>query len=99
MKVELLNLLAIGLMALATYATRVSGLFVAGWIPQRGRARAALDAVPAAVLIAVIAPSATAGPAEMIAAAVTVLCALRLPLIATIVISVVTVVITRHLLG
>ncbi len=39
------NLLAIVLMALATYATRVAGLFLAGRLPRTGRVRVALDAL------------------------------------------------------
>ncbi|MFC5069223.1 AzlD family protein [Flaviflagellibacter deserti] len=100
MTVTLANLLAILAMAAATYATRVSGLFIADRIPKSGRARAALDALPAAVLTAVIAPTAVAtGPAETIAAGITVLAAFRLPLLATVVVGVVAVVVLRLLLG
>ncbi len=55
----------------------------------RGRLKAAFEAVPAAVLTALIAPTVLAtGPAESLAAAITIVAALRLPLIAVIVIGV-----------
>ena len=63
------NLLAILAMALATYATRIGGMLLGGYLPKTGRVRQALDALPAAVLTAVIAPAVIAGSAEMIAAA------------------------------
>ncbi|MFL5181302.1 MAG: AzlD domain-containing protein, partial [Microvirga sp.] len=50
-----------------------------------GRAKAAFEAIPPAVLIAVIAPTALAtGWPETVAAAITMMAALRLPLLATI---------------
>ena len=67
-----------------TYATRIAGIFLAGRLAPAGRAKAAFDAIPAAVLVAVIAPAALAtGPAETVAAAVAGLAATRLPLLAT----------------
>src|SRR5262245_26306233 len=74
--------LAIAGMAIATYATRVSGLCLVRFMKVEGRTKAALDAVPPAILMAVIAPVAFAtGPAETAAAVVTAIAALRLPLI------------------
>ncbi len=96
---ETATLLAIAAMAAATYATRVAGLMFARHIPDRGRARAALDALPPAVLTAVIAPAATAGPAEIVAAALTILAATRLPLLAVVAVGVGSVTVLRHLLG
>lgn len=94
------NLLAIIAMAVATYAIRLSGLWIAEYIPSSGRMRAALDALPAAVLTAVVAPMALAtGLAETLAAAITVLAAMRLPLLATVAIGVVAVGALRMLLG
>jgi uncharacterized membrane protein len=83
--------LAILAMALATYATRVAGLFVAPWIPQTGRMRAALDALPPAVLTAVIAPTAlaTGWPETLATAAAIASAALRLPMLVTVLIGVV----------
>ena len=63
-------------------------------IELTGRARVALEAVPAAVLTAVIAPMALAtGPAETVA--VTSLAAIKLPLLATFVVEVGAVVLFR----
>ena len=100
MTVTLANFLAILAMAVATYATRLGGLWIAEHIPQSGRTRAALDALPAAVLTAVVAPMALAtGIAETAAACVTVLAALRLPLLAAVAVGVLAVVLFRFLLG
>lgn len=94
------NLLAIFAMAVATYATRAFGLWIANRIPESGRTRAALDALPAAVLTAVVAPMALAtGPAETIAAAITLVAALRLPLLATVATGVLAIVALRYVLG
>jgi uncharacterized membrane protein len=75
------GLLAIVAMAVATYATRIGGMLLGGYLPKTGRVRQALDALPAAVLTAVIAPAVIAGSPEMIAAALTLLAALRLPML------------------
>ncbi|BCJ91400.1 membrane protein [Terrihabitans soli] len=94
------NLIAILAMAAATYGARLTGLWVAAYIPAEGRLRAALDALPAAVLTAVVAPMALAtGPAETLAAIVTILAATRLPLLATVATGVLAVVLFRFLLG
>jgi uncharacterized membrane protein len=83
--VDSLTLIAIVAMALTTYATRVVGLFVRLHHAPSPRARAALDAIPPAVLIAVIAPMMLAtGWPETIAAALTGVAATRLPLVATV---------------
>lgn len=100
MNVQPENLLAILTMAIATYTVRVSGLWIADRLPQGGRARAALDALPPAVLSAVIAPIALAtGPAETAAALITAVAAFRLPLIAAVAIGVGSVVVLRALIG
>ncbi|AMJ60624.1 AzlD family protein [Bosea sp. PAMC 26642] len=93
MNIDPLNLLAILGMAIATYATRVAGLALAGRFDLSPRAQAAFDAIPPAVLIAVIAPSALAtGWAETGAAVATGLAATRLPFLAVVVVGVVAVV-------
>jgi uncharacterized membrane protein len=87
------TLLAILGMALVTYATRIAGLALAGRLALSPRAQAAFDAIPPAVLIAVIAPSALAtGWAETAAAAVAGIAATRLPLLAVVAVGVVAVV-------
>jgi uncharacterized membrane protein len=93
------TLAAIVAMALVTYATRSAGLFLAGRLRLSGRAEAAFEAIPAAVLTAVIAPVALAtGPAETIAALITAVAATRLPLLATILVGVLAVVLLRLVL-
>lgn len=99
MSLDPTNLLAILAMGVATYLTRIAGLFLAERLPRTGRVRVALDALPAAVLTAVVAPAVLAGPAEMIAGAVTILAAFRLPLIAVVAIGVATTAAVRTLLG
>ena len=96
MTVDPLTLAAVLAMAVVTYATRVAGLFVADRLVLTGRAKAAFDAIPPAVLVAVIAPTAlTTGWAETLAAAITVLAATRLPLLGTIGVGVAAVVLLR----
>jgi len=100
MSVEMSNLLAIVGMALATWATRLAGLGLLGLVGRNRVLVSALDAVPVAVLTAVIAPSiVNGGPATTIAAAVTVIAAIRLPLLATVIIGVASVVVLRMLLA
>ena len=91
------TILAITGMALATYATRASGFYFMRGVTVRGRLKAALDALPPAILMAVIAPTIlTTGIAETIAAAITAVSAfLRAPLVVTILIGVVSVVLLR----
>jgi uncharacterized membrane protein len=89
------NLLAILAMAVATYATRIGGMLLGGHLPKTGRVRQALDALPPAVLTAVIAPSVIAGSAETIAAGATILAALRLPLIVAVLVGMGSVAILR----
>lgn len=96
MRLDPVTLLTILLMAAATYGTRVAGLFFAGRLALTGRAKAAFEAIPAAVLVAVIAPTALAtGWPETAAAAITAVAALRLPLLATIAVGVAAVVVLR----
>ena len=85
-------------MAAITYGTRIAGLLFADRLVLSGRAKAAFDAIPPAVLTAVIAPAALAtGWRETLAAAVAVLAATRLPLLGTIAVGVGTVVALRAL--
>ncbi len=87
------NLLAILGMALATYATRLAGLALAGRLQLSPRAQAAFDAIPPAVLVAVIAPSALAtGWPETVAALLAALAATRLPLLGVVAVGVAAVV-------
>ncbi|TWT05101.1 AzlD family protein [Reyranella sp. CPCC 100927] len=89
---------AIVAMAVVTYLGRVAGFFITGKLALQGRAKAAFDAIPPAVLVAVIAPTAlTTGWPETVAAAVTILAATRLPLLATVAVGVLVVVALRAL--
>ncbi|QIG51931.1 hypothetical protein G5V57_32055 [Nordella sp. HKS 07] len=97
MTLHLSTLIAIIGMALATYATRVAGLFLMRHVTVKGRTKAAFDALPPAILMAVIAPNIIAtGVAETIAAAITAAAAfLRLPMIVTILVGMASVVLLR----
>lgn len=96
MTLDPLNLIAILGMAVVTYFTRIAGLALAGRLDLSPRAQAAFDAIPPAVLIAVIAPSALAtGWAETGATVVAALAATRLPLLAVVAVGVVAVVALR----
>ena len=97
---QLLGLTTIIGMAAATYLTRIGGLYLMRGVSVRGRLKAALDALPPAVLMAVIAPTLLAtGPAETIAATITAAAAfLRLPMIAVVAIGVAAVIALRALL-
>ena len=97
--VDPINLVAFLGMAIVTYFTRVAGLALVGRLNLSPRAQAAFDAIPPAVLVAVIAPSALAtGWAETAAAAITALAATRLPLLAVVAVGVVAVVAFRMVL-
>jgi uncharacterized membrane protein len=95
------TLLVIALMALATYATRAGGLWLANRFDLSDRAGAWLDAIPGAILVSLVAPTVlTGGPAEALAAIAVVAVALKtgsLPL--SMVTGVVAVVALRSLAG
>jgi len=100
MTVHLTTLLAIIGMGLATYGSRISGLLLMRGVVVKGRLKAALDAVPPAVLMAVIAPTVfMTGKAETLAAVATGIAAFfRLPLLVTILVGVASVVVMRMVL-
>jgi uncharacterized membrane protein len=96
MTIDPLNLVTILCMAIVTYLTRIAGVALAGRLDLSPRSQAAFDAIPPAVLVAVIAPSALAtGWAETGAALAAALAATRLPLLAVVAIGVVAVVALR----
>lgn len=88
-------------MGLATYATRLSGFVLLAGFNPKGRMKAALDALPPAILMAVIAPTVfMKGPAETIAALITAVAAyFRVPLALCIFIGVASVVALRAVLN
>lgn len=91
--------IAIFAMAVATYATRFSGLMIGRFMPRDGRMKQALDALPSAILTAVIAPAVLAGPETMIAGAVTLLMALRFSLIISMSVGVLAIILCRSFIG
>jgi uncharacterized membrane protein len=98
--IDPLTLVAILAMALTTYATRLAGLFVRLHHAPSAAMQAAVDAIPPAVLIAVVAPTMLAtGWAETIAAALTAFAATRLPLVATVAFGAASVVVLRTVFG
>jgi uncharacterized membrane protein len=101
MNIDAMTLVAILGMALATYATRVGGLYLMRGVTVKGRLKSALDALPPAILVAVIAPTVlTTGVAETVAAVITAGAALlRVPLTVTIVTGVISVMLLRMILN
>ncbi len=79
------EIMLIVLLGAATYAMRLGGyLVLSRFGGLNPRVEAALDAVPASVIAALVAPVALAtGIAETLAAGITVFAALRLPIIPT----------------
>lgn len=89
----------LGMMAV-TYGARVGGYWLVRRYPMGGRFKAALEAVPMAVLTAIIAPTVLAtGPAETLAAVATLVIAWRLPALAAVTGGVGTVVLLRMIMG
>lgn len=87
-------------MAAVTALTRFAGCWVVGHIEVKGRVAGALEAVPGSVLIAIVTPAAlAAGPAEAIAAGVTLVAAWRAPTLVAVLSGVAAVILMRHLLG
>ena len=71
-------LLTIALMAIATYATRSGGLWLASRVALSERMEAWLGYIPGAILVSLVAPTVlTGGLAETLAAVAVILIALR----------------------
>jgi uncharacterized membrane protein len=87
-------------MGIATYSTRLGGLLLMRGVVVQGRWKAAIDAVPPAVLMSVITPTILlSGWAESGAAVITAVAAyFRLPLLVTIGIGMASVVALRFML-
>lgn len=72
------TVLAIMLMALATYATRASGLWLASRLPISERTEAWLGYIPGAILVSLVAPVVVSGgPVEVLAALAVVMVAIK----------------------
>lgn len=92
--------LAIGAMAAATMFCRLIGLLLPAGFVFRGRLAAGLEAMPPAVLAAIVAPTLlTTGWAESLAGLAVVLAAWRLPMIAVIAVGILAAAGFRALLG
>ena len=61
MDVDLHFLLAVGAMAVASFACRVTGYFLMGYVPITARVQGALKAIPLGVMIGIVMPSVLAG--------------------------------------
>jgi len=96
---DMASLLTILAMAVVTYLTRISGYLVMRERHLGPRMTAALNAVPPAVLTAIIAPAVlSAGAAEAIAGALTAIAAFRLPLLLAVFVGVASLVVLRSML-
>lgn len=92
--------LAIVAMAAATVLTRVAGLVLIRFVAISPQQKRALEAIPPAVLMAVIAPTAlVTGPAETLATVATAIAAMRLPLLSAVAIGVLVVAVGRAVVG
>lgn len=98
MTLDLATLAAILAMAGATVLTRLGGLVVLRFVTLQPRTRKALDAIPPAVLAAVVTPTAfSTGVAETLACVVTAIAAMRLPMLSAAGLGVFTVALLRGL--
>ncbi|WP_327438126.1 AzlD family protein [Pseudomonas donghuensis] len=88
--IDNLTLLTIVAMACVTYLTRVLGFMILRNRTLSPPLQEVLQAAPGCVLVAVLAPTFTSGqPADLIALAVTLVAAMRLPLLPVVLIAVV----------
>jgi len=70
--------IAICLLGIVSYMTRVIGVPLAGWIPQTAFWRRFFASLPSCLLVSIAIPSFVSGrPAEMVGALVTLLLAMR----------------------
>lgn len=85
------------LMAFVTYLTRISGYLFLSNRTLSPRTKQILEAAPGCVLVSVIAPHfVSKSPADLIALAISVVAAMRLPILPTVVIAVTATGILRH---
>ena len=99
MTIDLWTMLTIAAMGVVTYGTRIGGFLLLRNRHLSPRSLAVLEAVPGCVLISVIAPRFVSDkPAELLALAITLLAAWRLPLLPTVLISIVATGLLRHFL-
>ena len=97
---DLQNVLTILFMACATYLTRTVGYVALRNRKLSARATAVLEAVPGCVIISVIAPAFVSDrPADLVALAITLFAATRLPMFQTVVIGVFSAGLLRQFIG
>lgn len=85
---------------MVTYTTRVIGYLALRNRALSPRARAVMDAAPGCVLVSVIAPYFVSNrPGDLIALAITVVAAMRLSMLPTVVIGVASAGLLRHIMG
>ncbi len=98
--IDALTLLTIVLMASTTYLSRILGYLALRNRTLSPRLLAVLESVPGCVLISVIAPAFVSDqPANLLALAVTLLAATRLPMLPTVLIGIVAAGVLRQLPG
>ncbi len=78
MDVDFHFLMAILAMAVASYACRVAGYLLMGYVPVTGRVQAALKAIPLGVMIGIVLPSALSGKVPELVGLAVVFVAMRL---------------------
>ncbi len=87
-------------MAVVTFMTRASGYWFISKFTVSGRLKIALEVMPGAVLLSIVVPTAlTSGIAEVIATIITMVLALRAPLLVAITGGVLSVVLLRFILS
>jgi len=87
-------------MATVTYLTRIGGYLFLRNRTLSSRLRMVMENAPGCVLITVIAPDFVTGrPADLLALAITMLAATRLPVLPTVVIAIASAGVLRHMLA
>jgi uncharacterized membrane protein len=98
--IDATTILTIVLMAAATYATRIGGYLLLRDRVLGPRAAVMMEAAPGCVLISVIAPHfVSSRPADLVALALTVAAAMRLSILPTIIVGIVSAGVLRHFLA
>ncbi len=98
--IDTLTFLTIVLMAPTTYLTRILGYIVLRNRTLSPRMMSVLESVPGCVLISVIAPAFVSdNPANLLALVITLLTAMRLSILPTVIIGILTTGLLRHLMG
>lgn len=87
-------------MAAVTYLTRIGGYLFLRNRTLSPRLRSVMETAPGCVLITIIAPDFVSGrPADLLALAVTMIAATRLPILPTVITGIISAGTLRHVLG